>query len=72
MSAFDEYTRNRQREVIPGSIGEYLAPHRNVVPSAHSQPMVLELGANGISDWLSQNWKWVALGGLALFALASK
>ena len=75
MSAFDEYMKRSQREVIPGSIGSYLAQKNSVgriVEPVASDVPVMTLGANGITDWFSQNWKWLALGGLAVFALASK
>ena len=72
MSAFDEYMRRTERMVIPGSIESYLAQKnsvgRIVEPVASDVPIVT-LGANGISDWFSQNWKWLALGGLALLVL---
>lgn len=71
MSALDEYMRRAERMVIPGSLESYLAMRnsegRYVEPVAFSAP-VMTLGAN--DDWLSQNWKWLALGGLAILALA--
>ena len=72
MSAFDEYMRRTERMVIPGSIESYLAQKNSVgriVEPVASDVPVMTLGANGISDWFSQNWKWLALGGLALLVL---
>ena len=77
MSLFEEYSARTQREEIPGSIEGYLS-HKDyagkiVQPAVAANIPVMEFGSNGgVTDWLKQNWPLVAIGGVAVFALASK
>jgi hypothetical protein len=70
MSAFDDYMRRTDREVFPGTIESYTAMRNAANKPVIGSQAPVALGADNFS-WFSQNWKWLALGGLALIALAS-